>query len=271
MAGDDCTVVVNSCDNYEDIWDPFFMVLRDQWSSCKYKIILNTEKKSYFLPGLDIKTFPLQDSNTKNLWGNRLREVLKCIDTEYVIMLFDDFLLEAPVNQAKIEKCLSWMKKDERIAVFYFTNISGMNIKDQVYMDFERLPKVKDYKLNSAPALWRRERLISFTGKLDTPWAWEFFGSARTYQTNEAFYCACQGKEDVFSFRYNLGGAIHRGKWVYSVIKPVIDKYGINIDLSIRGIEDETLKTYPHSLKWKIKFFFYGDKNGWVACLLFFI
>jgi len=257
-VSDNCTVVINSCDSYGDLWRPFFMLLKDQWNPCPYKIVLNTESKTFSLPGLDIRAFSLQDPNAEDSWGRRLRETLKRVDTEFVIMLFDDFMLESPVDQAKIDRCIDWMKKNERIAVFYFSNIPGTNIDDCAYPDFERLPKVKEYKLNSAPALWRRERLISFTGPSDTPWAWEFFGSARTYRTDEEFYCARIGKEDVFSYRYDLGGAIHRGKWVYSVIKPVIDRYAIDLDLSIRGVEDETLAAYPHSLKWKVGFLLTG-------------
>lgn len=258
MTRSECTIVVNSCDAYEDIWRPFFLVLRDQWPGCPLKIVLNTESKSFSLDGLDIESFGMFKENQHDRWGKRLRDTLLRIDTEYVIMLFDDFILEAPVGRDTIELCDSWMKSNQDIDVFYFSNIAGKNLDAEEYPGFERLPKRKDYKLNSAPALWRRERLLAYTGEDDSPWAWEFFGSARCYKTDNLFYCVEKDKENVFVYNYRLGGGVHRGRWVKSVIMPVVQKYKLDLDLSLRGIEDESIMLYKHSLRWKAAFLVEG-------------
>lgn len=42
------TIIVNSCDKYEDAWNPFFKLMEIHWpKSDKYQIILNTENKDY--------------------------------------------------------------------------------------------------------------------------------------------------------------------------------------------------------------------------------
>ena len=43
----DVTILVNSCDKYEDAWEPFFKLFSIQWPECPYKIILNTESKNF--------------------------------------------------------------------------------------------------------------------------------------------------------------------------------------------------------------------------------
>lgn len=260
MNNNDCTIIVNSCDDYEDVWIPFFTVLNSMWKDCPYKIILNTESKKFEFDKLKIDTLQLFNGNDKDYWGKRLRLTLDEIDSEFVIMLFDDYILEGKVNIDKIEKCINWMKKDKNIAVFYFSNSSGINILDNKYKDFELVGLKNDYKLNTAPAIWRKEKLKEYTGMFDTPWAWEFFGSARTYTDSALFYCANIGKEDTFIYNYKLGGAIHRGKWVKSIIEPVVIKYKLNINLNNRGFENESLEIYNHSLIWKIKFLYTGFK-----------
>ena len=51
------TVLVNSCDEYSEIWDVFFTLFKKYWPQCEYPIVLNTESKSYSFDGLDITTY----------------------------------------------------------------------------------------------------------------------------------------------------------------------------------------------------------------------
>jgi hypothetical protein len=258
MIENNCKIIVNSCDAYEDVWDPFFSALKNRWENCPYSIVLNTESKNYKFDNLDIVTMNLFNKSDKDLWGKRLRRTLQQIDSKYVISLFDDFILEDYVQQDQIEKCIARMEENDNIAVFYFSNIEGKNISDGVYEGFELLPQRKNYKLNSAPAIWRREKLLSFTGDKDSPWAWEFFGSARTYKVEDLFYCAEIGKENIYKYNYSLGGAIYRGKWVKKVIEPIIKEYNLQLDLSKRGFQDESNNTHRYSIMWKIKFVLKG-------------
>lgn len=254
------TIVVNSCDAYEVLWEPFFLLLRDQWKDSDCNIILNTETKSFALDGLNIKTLQLGVETKERQWGRRFLETLENVNTEYVINLFDDFLLESQVDSKRIEQCISWMEENKKIAVFYLMNIPQMNKKDSTYEGFDLVPQGQNYRLNSAPAIWRTEKLMEFTGEQDTPWAWEFFGSTRTYHTDDLFYCVSKEEQPIYRYAHKLGGAIHRGKWVQSVIEPVIEKYNLDIDLEKRGFEDEKGNLQGHTLRWKIDFFRLGYK-----------
>lgn len=49
-----CSILINSCDDYEDVWRPFFSCFRDNWKNCSYPIFLNTEHKKYEHEGLEI-------------------------------------------------------------------------------------------------------------------------------------------------------------------------------------------------------------------------
>ncbi len=263
-------LVVHSCDAYSDVWELFFSALSDQWPNCDLDIFLNTEKKTFQFDGLKLNVInAYAQTGIEKPWGGRLIDTLNGIPHEYVISLFDDFVLEGSVNIKKIQTCLNTMEKNPDIAVFYFNNIVGKNFDDQLFSEFELIGKRNDYKLNSGPALWRRLKMIEFTNEIDNPWAWEFFGSARTYDTNDRFYCAQTQFENTFIYNYALGGAIRRGKWVQSIVQPLIQKYKIDLNLNQRGIASESLDQGKYSLIWKINFFILGFRMIGLKAFIF--
>lgn len=252
--GQECALVIHSCDAYEDIWPAFFTALKDNWSQCDVDIYLNTETRSFKFDGFNIVSVN-QDGFGKGVaWGKRLLGLMKRIDRPYIISLFDDFLLEAAVDVKTLEECLQLLQNDKDIAAFYFLSIPGADRSDGIHRDFNFLENFTDYKINSAPAIWRKSSLMKFTGENDNPWAWEVFGTARTYFEKEKFYSAKNNDRMVFKYNYALGGAIRRGKWVASVIKPILEKYNLSLDLNKRGIAGESLSEGKHTLKWKLKF-----------------
>ena len=41
------TMLVNSCDAYEDLWQPFFTLLKRYFAPLDMRILLNTESKDF--------------------------------------------------------------------------------------------------------------------------------------------------------------------------------------------------------------------------------
>lgn len=255
----DTVIVVNTCDAYEDVWELFFCAFREYWPDCKYKIILNTEFKQKNLGEINAVVHNFNSPNGGDVWGMRLKQTLNAYDSKYVIMLYDDFILENYVNQQEIASCKNWLDENPNVAVFYFNNISvNTNIQDERFDGFELMPRRGDYKLNSAPAIWRRKKLLQFIEDNDNPWAWEFFGSYRTYKSTDLFYCAKKECENIYPYSYAMGGAIYRGKWVGKVVLPLIEKYNLKIDVNERGLSDDILRNNKRSLLWVAIFFLRG-------------
>ena len=85
----DCAVLVCSCDKYEDTWIPFFTLMKKYWSDCPYQIYLNTETKQYKDKlGMGVITL---NSRPKYSWSKRLKNCLRQIDSQFVILILDDF------------------------------------------------------------------------------------------------------------------------------------------------------------------------------------
>ena len=100
-------------------------------------------------------------------------------------------------------------------------------------------------------------------------WAWEYFGTYRTYFSSKEFYCVKNAAAEPIRYDYRLGGAIHRGKWVRSVIVPVMQRFGINLDTSLRGFEQEGLTRYRHGLRWRLGFLATGFSMIGMGMFLF--
>lgn len=239
----ECTMILCTCDAYEDTWIPFFACLEKYWPDFDMPVVINTESKSFKYKKFNIKTFNLfQDRKVP--WGERLIEHLKRIETKYVLFMLDDFFLARQVNVETISDCITWMEENDNIAVFSFHRVDDeKNLSSDKYVDFELRPRNGQYRFNCQAAVWRRERLIEFVKKNESPWDWEIFGSIRSRKFNDEFYSLIDGVEEpLFYNMYANGTGICRGKWVKNVVVPLFDELELNIDYSIRGFsnDDET-------------------------------
>lgn len=231
-----CTLLVAGYDGGEDLWEGFFTALTAQWPELDLPIVLNTESKSCSFPGLEIKTLGLYPDRVPP-WGERMRETLKRIDTEYVLLMLDDFWLDAPVDDAFFRQCLGYMEDNPDVAVLSFQRTPGPNIRDGRFPRFERRPQRAEYRFNCQAAVWRRERLIKFIRPKESAWDWELSGSVRSGRYRDGFYTLIEGEKPVFS--YDRGGVIYRGKWHRETIEPLCARYGLTIDFSRRGFYGE--------------------------------
>lgn len=234
------TVLVSSCDAYEDLWNPFFSIIKKEWPEVvDYPIVLNTESKAYTHDGLNIKCYQLYKPGTKVHWGKRLIDTLNRVEDDYVLFLLDDFFLTDRVNYAEIVRCYEYMRQDKNIAVFYFVPSSDPNQKrSDKYLGYAKRSQNGAWKLNTQAALWRKDKLISYIRPHESAWEWEVYGSQRSSRYLEDFYAVCSRENRAFQYRDDWGGAIHRGRWTPYAID-LLKKNGFAIDVSIRGIEDE--------------------------------
>jgi hypothetical protein len=268
------TVLVNSCDAYSDVWPLFFSALNEFWPDRHLELVLNTERKSPNL-GKNIKVTNFNKKGLNDSWGLRLIESLRKIETDYVLVVYDDFILESYLDNEELNKLLSKMESDTDIAAVYLTKL-GLEINKNSFMmpsrqegnQYALVGDKVDYRLNSSPAIWRKKDLLAYTGVHDTPWAWEVFGSFRTYGNGKKFYCPHDTDADIYQYNSKKGGAIYRGKWVREVVEDKNKKYNLNIDFTSRGFASNRAND-KRSLKWKMNFFLLGYKMIGIKVFIF--
>lgn len=263
---DHVTVLINTCDAYADLWPLISASFKEYWPNRSVEIVLNTE----ILTDTNCDEFNVSIHNsTSNLWGERLLQTLEDIETEYVLMIFDDFILDDYFDEAVLIQLIEKMNSDDTIAVFYLDTLDLPTSPDCIHSsDFSLISIDADYRLNSAPGVWRKKDLQKFTRKNDTPWAWEAFGTYITRKYSKKFFQAVNTK--FFSFDGRQGGAIYRGKWVADVVLDKAKKYQLDIDFSKRGFAN-TSTLEKRSFYWKIKFLYIGFRMIGIDVLKFII
>ncbi len=97
-------VLVVSCDNYSDLWSPFFHLFRDI-AGLPYSVFLGTNHKTFDFEG--VTSIPIGEDKT---WAENLHLMLDAVGHSRIILLLEDFLLVRAVNTAVVRNLveLAW-------------------------------------------------------------------------------------------------------------------------------------------------------------------
>ena len=213
------TLLILSCDAYEDTWDIFFDLKDKYWSCCPYETYLMTETKDYDRCKVIKAT---------GVWTERLRNTLEQLESDYVLIMLDDFFIRDYVDQERIND----IKFNDNVAVYNFEkayDLPFINIDNGF-----KLRKNKTHYLNSCqPSLHNRTKLIERLKEDQNPWEWELTLVNSQYE----FYV--NDKELIIDIGYydHKPWSIKNGKWCREVI-PFFEKEGIIIDYKQRGFWD---------------------------------
>lgn len=242
----DVTILVNSCDKYESVWDPFFRLLLKQWPECKnYKFVLNSETKTYNCDFLNVKTVC---GGTKVTWSQRLKNVLHQIESEYVLYFLEDFFLLQKVSNDTLLEAVNYMKENADVGYIGLKYNPVHNFKNESQVDFSSHFLNKDdvitvNRVNSMTALWRKDWLISLLRKHETPWEFEIYGSIRSRRTPQKVMIlnningVCK---PVFDYGVDIkyGYGVTMGCWLPKNVE-LFEENGITADFDILGINYE--------------------------------
>lgn len=237
---DKVSVLVCSCDAYSDLWYPFFKLYQKYWTIPELNLYLNTETKDYSYEGLNIRCV---HPNRKNApYGERMRDALSQIDTEYVITFLDDFFIREYVDDEHIRRIIEWMDEDKSIVCFNqdcLKTYSDWEIGEKP--GYRRIPWGTEYTLNMQVAVWRTKKLKNYWKNDVSPWEWEEFCNALTYgKKREKFYCLTDYSYGFCNYGFNINGmGVYHGKWVMDDVVPLFEKENICVDYSVRGEYDK--------------------------------
>ena len=255
MNKNDVTILVNSCDLYEDTWYPFFRLLQIQWPDCPYKIVLNTETKKYDCPFMNVETF---NSGAGLSWTARLRKALNSIDTEYVLFFLEDFFITENVNSNLFLQAVELLDNNPKIGRINFPqsrindtfkDVSG----EECY--YKKLDKKAKRKTDVIVSLWRKDYFLKLLYGDENPWQYEIESDIRArYAGCEIYSQRYSVSSPVFNYYINPadGIGITAGKWLKGN-KILFEKYGINdVIFSNLGVFDKEI-TYTELKKEKAK------------------
>jgi hypothetical protein len=234
----DLTIIVNTCDSFEDCWAPFFQLFARYWPDCPYPVVLNTETKNPSFDGLDVRAARVALNSPRRLtWSECLARCLDDIATPYVLYLQEDFFLEAPVQPTYIETFLAELRAG-RADVIRLMECGGSGPwQPSAHPMLWEVDQRAQYRITLQAVLWRKSTLRAHLRRHESPWQMEVFGSARARRQKDRVLCVNRhlfhgpGKE---IFPYQPTGVV-KGQWERHIVEPLFAKHGIAMDYSRRG------------------------------------
>ena len=230
---DDISVIYNTCDRYESLWNGFFTQFKKYWNSYSGDVFFNTETKDFSFEGINI--IQVKNKNTDCSWSQRIINVLDIVKTPYVILILDDFYFKSPVDTKVICQCVDRMNSDKKIMLYTFSWQPGPNKVDPDNPSFEKRGRFSPYRVNAQIGLWRVSYLKKILRTYENPWQFELSGSFRSSVYGGRIYSLKKSAPLVFD--YDWGFLIIRGQLNHNVSDYFVQNEGLDMNLPFESYD----------------------------------
>lgn len=221
-ADAECAVYVPSCDAYADLWAPFFSLFWSRWPDCPFQVYLGANARTFAHPR--VATLP---SSQGNNWSNRVLDQLASIPAPYVLMMLEDFFLDADVETDRVRARLADLRRLDG-AVMRLVRMPG---PDELLPGGQvgRIEPGSPYRACTQAAIWNKAELMALMRRGESIWEFEHEGTKRSCGVRRGFYAV---SSPAISYGHHV---VERGKWFHDSA----GKYGprgIGCDFSARGV-----------------------------------
>ena len=206
VAETDVSLLVVTCDAYKDLWRPYFQCFFKYWPDCPYPIYMGSNNCAY--SDTRVKTITIGSDRD---YSTNLLAMLECIDSQWILLWIEDFLLSAPVDTGRITKLISHVQAQgagyvKLIASFPYAYTSNNNEEVAV------VPKGIRYRVNIGITLFKKDVLVSLLRSGESAWDIEYKAAARSDKLPEKFFClnSCLKSNPPISYV----NAVGKGRWI---------------------------------------------------------
>lgn len=229
----DLSILCCSCDKYEDVWKPMFEMFDKYWDNCPYDIYLMTNQKQFNHD--KVKTITTGEDKS---WSIAFKHALKKINSEYVFIIMEDYLLQSKVHTSDFENAIKYMKNENLDCLRLYpcpgpdkelgemSNGITVGLVDENAM----------YRISLQAAIWKKSYIMTLIDEKDSAWQFEHLGTKRS--SVDGSKIASVYKNNKLIFNYYCTGVI-QGYWVKEAVE-LCKKNGVNVNLT--KIPMETLK-----------------------------
>jgi hypothetical protein len=217
-----CTLLVSSCDNYSDLWAPYFSLLKKHWPDVPFPVALITEEKRPDIPGVR----PLCVGGNLD-WSTRLKRSIDAVGTPYVLLTLEDFFIRRPVDSARILSLFDEMKK-QQLRMLRLIPRPGPTGPFERNREYGPIAPGTPFSVSTQAAFWNVDTLRRLIVPGESIWAFELNGTMRN--TDQDGFAAVW--QPALPYRHHV---VERGKWFpWSAWR--FKRLGIGVDLQKRPI-----------------------------------
>ena len=223
------SVLICSCDKYEDAWLPFSFFLNKFWNNSFFPIYLMTNFKKYEDNRINtIKTGEDID------WSTNFLKAINEIKTKYILIFMEDYFLTEKPDTDFIKKALNYMEHN-KISYFRLFPCPGPDkIIDKIDdIEIGEIEKKSEYRVSLQLAIWDKDYLKRLIKIGESAWEFEIKGTERTNFMEDRLISISRNTR--YPIKY-FCTAIVKGYWKREAVK-LCEENGIKIDLKKRKIE----------------------------------
>ena len=218
------TIFVLSCDKNEDLFEPFYKCMEKYWKDHPEVVyVTETIKNPYYKTICKDYSF--------DLWTKKIREALKEIDDDKIMLMIDDDFIRQPVDLERIKYVEDNLKGN--IAMFNFEKCFSNEDTECQYKGFKKRNKKGIAVTSLMCGMWQKDKLLTILNITCQPWEIERLSIAHDFE----YYINSEDYIIDFGYVYPKFFSIHKGKWCREII-PFFEKEGIEMDYSKRGFYD---------------------------------
>ena len=102
------SILINTCDAFEDCWEPFFRLWSLYWPGCPAPVYLSCAGRN----------IPVRRRAT---WSQCLKWALEALETDTVLYMQEDYFLTGPVDGEAVERYAALMRAHPEIPCIQLT------------------------------------------------------------------------------------------------------------------------------------------------------
>lgn len=218
----DVAVVINSCDEYSDLWPSFFDVWFRFWPDLPYPLYLVSNTKTY----PDKRVLPLPVGEGLN-WSKRTKRTFELLPHRHILLSTEDFYLMRPVDTALVLRLHDVMVAEKAVYLRMMAN-PPPDVPHPTVPELGYVAKGAPYRNSGQLAFWDRHMMLGLINPDESPWEFEEIGQRRSDAIDEPFLSVQKGVDPIAY--HNM---IRRGKWNRDALAEYA-KSGIVFDLGKR-------------------------------------
>lgn len=217
------SIIVYSCWKHRDMWKVFSILFKKYWRECPYKVVLLTDKYK------DIGCNSVFDDVViiDDTWARMIKKAITQVDSPYVLLCMDDYLLCDYVETKEIERQLNRAKKYHvaNLRLVESPKHNGIFPKDSKLGYYK---PGEAYSVSTQVGIWDTKLLYSVIDDKWSAWDFERIGSLRGCFKTYPLLVTLD-----YVFPYEEG--VRQGKWMEAGVK-LCKRNGIDLNPKERAI-----------------------------------
>nr|AOP02848.1 hypothetical protein YS394-orf11 [Streptococcus suis] len=234
------SLLIIGYDPYKDVWDHYFELLNKYWKE-RPKTYLATNQLTPNYEGVTV--IPVGDDAE---WSKKVYTSLESINTDYVILLLEDFFTTNFVNNEKIESLLEIISENE---IKYCKLLNQAKFRGEIFKNYKYLkvtPRTDGYAISLQPSIWHKQFLSDCVGTDNyNAWIFELY-KIREVVPNKNVIDVISDSRNILEITH----AIVQSQYLRRAVR-VFKKQNYEFDYSKRGV-----MSFQDTVRYRVKIFF---------------